>query len=75
MNRRFFLRDSALSVAGITIALNGFFKEYTKEKFSVVKFGICADLRHDIIYDAPQRLDAFINAMQQKQPDFYYSTW
>lgn len=70
MERRFFLRNTAMAMGGISVGLPRFSEKTESKHFSRIKFGICADLHHDIIYDAPERLSAFINEMQQTQPDF-----
>jgi len=40
------------------------------KKNIVASIGICADLHQDIIYDAPRRLQAFIDEMNELKPDF-----
>ncbi len=36
----------------------------------VIRFGVISDVHQDIMHDAPQRLDAFINEMNSIQADF-----
>lgn len=69
MDRRIFLRNSALSAVGITgiHKLPALEKDQKHEK---ICFGICADLHQDVMQDGPNRIEAFINDMQDKKPDF-----
>ncbi len=39
-------------------------------RHKVIRFGICADVHKDIMHDADQRLQVFINEMNQKDVDF-----
>lgn len=39
-------------------------------EFGSIKFGVCSDLHHDLIFDAPMRLNAFIDDMIEKKADF-----
>jgi len=73
MNRRFFIKESALiTIAGAAIGAGSIEKLPSvsgKEKYSKIRIGICTDLHQDIMHDCPQRLDAFINDMNIQQPD------
>jgi len=73
MIRRKFLKASVLT--GLTsggllsvLPKPGF--SATAKKDVVARIGVCTDLHQDIIYDAPRRLQAFINEMNQLKPDF-----
>ncbi len=35
-----------------------------------VSFGICTDVHHNVIHDAPRRLEVFVDDMIDKKPDF-----
>ena len=71
-NRRHFIKNTALgSVAfPFTGAVGGNTPAPTaREKFPEIRIGICADLHQDIMHDAPQRLESFINDMNDQKPD------
>ena len=70
MNRRFFLRDSALTLGAISLTTPAFTEKTGKESFSSIRFGICADLHQDIIFDAKERLNPFVDEMLDKKPEF-----
>ena len=64
MKRRSFLQAaslSPLSLQGLSAAVK------PKE---LIRFGICADLHHDLIPDAKTRLASFVAAMDQQKADF-----
>jgi len=61
--------NSALSTVCIA-SINKLPVLHQKKKSEKITIGICADLHQDVIHDGPQRLEAFINDMQQKNPDF-----
>lgn len=72
MNRRIFIRNSALATAGISgigrlpvSDSSDSIEEYTK-----IRIGICADLHQDIMQDGPRRITAFIKDMEVQKPDF-----
>lgn len=71
MKRRNFIRNSALATIGMTPMSNlPDFPNRVNRKFAKIRFGICADLHQDIMHDAAQRLEAFIDDMQHQKPDF-----
>ena len=71
MNRRNFLRNSALTTVGVTgIDKLPAFPPVENEKFERIRIGICADLHQDIMQDGPKRMEAFINDMAIQKPDF-----
>lgn len=77
MKRRDFLRQSAMVGAGITIlggtvaaAHEQEMSKLTRKGKVLVRFGICADLHHDLIDDGERRLQAFIKEMNAQHPDF-----
>ena len=72
--RRRFLRDSA-AACGTSLfmipqlaSLAG--SEPIKEENRLVRFGVMTDVHKDVIHDADQRLEVFINRMTQLRPDF-----
>lgn len=70
MNRRNFIHNTAfaaISTSGVTKVP---FMSEKEEKDSTLRFGICADLHQDLIWDAPRRLSAFMDDMLVKKPDF-----
>lgn len=69
MNRRNFVRNSAAATLGIT-SIDKLPALATHEKYQTLQIGICADLHQDIMHDGPQRLEAFIEAMNAQRPDF-----
>ena len=72
--RRRFLRDSAaafgtsLFMIPQLASLAG--PESVKEENRLVRFGVMTDVHKDVIHDADQRLEVFINRMTQLRPDF-----
>jgi len=74
LNRRDFLRNATLSVAatGATSANASVpaSMQSSEERYPTIRFGIIADLHHDFTFDAPRRLRAFIDEMNQLKPDF-----
>lgn len=69
MDRRLFIKNSALATAGVSAItkIPSFKKE---EKFTKIRIGICADLHQDIMHDGPQRMETFIDDMKIQKPDF-----
>ena len=72
--RRRFLRDSA-AACGTSLfmipqlaSLAG--QGSVKEENRLVRFGVMTDVHKDVIHDADQRLEVFINRMTQLRPDF-----
>lgn len=63
MNRKEFLTKTSLASGALLFAK---FPAYKPS----IRFGIITDLHHDIMHDAPERLSAFINAMNREKPDF-----
>jgi 3',5'-cyclic AMP phosphodiesterase CpdA len=74
MKRRDFLRNASLAFAAAgTVSANASAlasSSPSAAKSAKIRFGIISDLHHDFTFDAPQRLQAFINAMNQRKPDF-----
>lgn len=66
MNRKEFLTKTGL--AGGTFLLARYPELQPADK--KVRFGVIADLHHDIMHDGIERLSAFINDMNRKTPDF-----
>ncbi len=66
MDRKEFLTKTGL--AGSTLLLTRY--PALKLKNKKVRFGIIADLHHDIMHDGIDRLSAFINEMNIETPDF-----
>lgn len=66
MNRKDFLTKTSLAGGAFL------FPRYPEWKPShkKVRFGVIADLHHDIMHDGPARLTAFINKMKAESPDF-----
>lgn len=78
-SRRSFLRSSA--AVGAALVLPQSVRSALSTLQHPVRLGIITDLHQDIMHDAPQRLDVFLRAMQQEQPnallqlgDFAYPT-
>jgi len=71
MNRRHFMMASVLSSMA-TSSVPSLLASSKAIGFQrpKVRFGICADLHHDFIADAPRRLSAFTDEMIRQQPDF-----
>lgn len=70
MNKREFLKTSALSIAGVSMGVEAFTRDGAVRKSAGVRMGICADLHQDIIHDAPWRLNEFVKEMEKRKPDF-----
>ena len=68
MNRRFFIKSSSLVLTAAQI--QGVAASYSDNKYAPLRFGICADLHQDVMHDGPERLQAFINDMNDKKVDF-----
>lgn len=66
MNRKEFLTKTGL--AGGTLLLARYPELQPADK--KVRFGVIADLHHDIMHDGIERLSAFISDMNKKTPDF-----
>lgn len=66
MNRKEFITKT--SFAGGSLLFARYPKLELENK--KVRFGIIADLHHDLIYDGMDRLSAFINEMNIQKPDF-----
>ncbi len=65
MNRSEFIKTASLSAGALL------FTPMTKtSKKHVVRFGVIADLHQDIMHDGEARLQAFIDDMQIRKPDF-----
>ncbi len=67
MKRRAFITGS-MCAATSGIALSS--APIQTEPFPPLRFGICSDVHHDIYYDAPKRLAAFVDDMEKKNADF-----
>jgi len=73
MQRRKFLKTTAITgLASVSLpAMAAELGQAAAPKKDVVaRIGVCTDLHQDIIYDAPRRLQAFIDEMNQLKPDF-----
>jgi predicted phosphodiesterase len=66
MYRKDFLKASALATGVFVFSPNAGIKSAGKK----IRFGVIADLHHDIMHDAPERLSAFIKEMNAGAPDF-----
>lgn len=66
MNRHDFLRTLSLSTGALLFSPSPSFLI----KKNQVRFGVIADLHQDIMHDGEDRLQAFIDDMQTRQPDF-----
>lgn len=64
LNRRSFLLRAALAPAAAAWAARG------ADAPARVRFGLMADVHHDIIPDAPARVGAFVGAMEKAGADF-----
>lgn len=67
LNRRSFIKSSALAGAALVLPLNVFPLSNSKE---TIEFGLIADIHKDVMHDADERLQAFIDAADQKDLDF-----
>ncbi|WP_164122345.1 MULTISPECIES: metallophosphoesterase family protein [Sphingobacterium] len=76
INRKSFIKIGTLGVSGFFLnsslasSLNEI--DHTIKKKGL-KFGVITDLHYDLMHDAGERAEAFINAMNQEQPDFIIS--
>lgn len=72
--RRNFLKNSLLLLGASTAAIKPLEMVAAESKSirakELLKFGVFADLHHDLIKDGTQRVAAFIAEMKQVQPDF-----
>lgn len=71
--RRNFLKQSLLLLGAGSLAtspLTVFAAPPAEQPKEVLKFGIFADLHHDLIKDGLQRVQAFVAEMKQLKPDF-----
>jgi predicted phosphodiesterase len=66
MYRKDFLKTSALATGAFVFSPNA----KTISAGKKIRFGLIADLHHDIMHDAPDRLSAFIKEMNADAPDF-----
>lgn len=79
MERRDFVKKSSLALSGVSAlaslpALAAPVAEAmgtdVQKKKPVIRIGICTDVHKDVIHDADQRLQAFIDEMNILKPDF-----
>ncbi|MDM1045101.1 metallophosphoesterase [Myroides sp. 1354] len=71
MKRSEFLRTVALGTLATAIPFDIQAKEIGEErKKETLSFGIITDLHQDLTFDAPMRLQAFVEEMNRKQVDF-----
>ena len=66
MDRKAFLTKTSLAGGALLFANIPDFKPTSKK----IRFGVIADLHHDVMHDGPERLSAFINEMNTESPDF-----
>ncbi|MGO4288163.1 metallophosphoesterase family protein [Chitinophaga sp. RAB17] len=66
MDRKEFLAKASLASGALVFAR---FPEVSANS-TKIRFGVIADLHHDVMHDGPQRLSAFIEEMNTKAPDF-----
>ena len=66
-SRRDFLRTTGAVATSIILPCHVMGSLATIEK--PVKLGMIADLHQDVMHDGPARLQAFLDAMQEEQPD------
>jgi predicted phosphodiesterase len=66
MNRKEFLTQSGLASGALLFA--GY--PELKAPHKKIRFGVIADLHHDLMHDGLDRLTAFIKSMQAESPDF-----
>lgn len=70
MKRRKFISSCMLSIIAATAAskgVNPFVDEIQRKR---LKFGVIADLHHDIAYDAAERLKTFLKEAEKNKVDF-----
>lgn len=65
MNRRAFLQQST-SFGAVVLGT----PLIARDQFQPIRFGLLADLHHDLVIDGLERMSSFISAMQQERPDF-----
>ncbi|MEH6308768.1 metallophosphoesterase [Olivibacter sp. CPCC 100613] len=74
MKRRHFIRDSFVlgtSAPWLTKPFSAAISQTPWNKHNVqLRFGVCADLHHDLIKDGVERIEAFTQSMNIEQPDF-----
>jgi predicted phosphodiesterase len=68
INRRSFLKTTALAGTAIVLPLDAFSSEIFKNE--TINFGLIADIHKDVIHDADERLKAFLDASNKKDLDF-----
>ncbi|WP_123864718.1 metallophosphoesterase family protein [Chitinophaga barathri] len=70
--RRRFIRQMAVLLGGAGLSINSIpaAAEAAEKPRQVLRFGIMADLHHDLIKDGAQRLESFIDEMNRQKPDF-----
>mgnify|MGYP002624518699 CR=1 FL=1 len=66
LSRRRFLQAGTFVAS---LALPTWVRAELSKLSAPVKIGLIADLHHYVIHDGPQRLAAFLEAMEQEQPD------
>ena len=69
MIRRTFLKQAGLTCAGFALPLAGW-RPTPHAQETPITFGVIADVHQDIMHDGKDRLRAFVQTMQQVQPDF-----
>lgn len=71
-NRRSFLKTGISAITGMLIPYRKHIHNSNRNQgaFNPLRFGICTDLHHDLIFDSHKRLGAFINAMNESNVDF-----
>jgi len=61
---------SALFIVVLFTVLLGCTNSKVTDKNTSVSFGICTDVHHNVIHDAPRRLGIFVDDMTDKKADF-----
>ncbi len=69
MKRRRFIKTAAVG-AGSLLVLPVGLKAFGKTVNSPLRFGVCADVHKDIMFDADDRLQAFIDKASERNLDF-----
>ena len=54
----------------VTIIILPLILFFSCSKNNTVRFALCADVHQDIIYDAPERIGAFVKAAKSEKVDF-----
>ena len=67
LNRRHFLKVTTAS--SLALALPNLLTSQFSSNEKLVKIGLIADLHQDIMHDGKERLTAFLQAMEQFNPD------